>query len=49
MKNVKGKEDFPLTLSWLSGQPPEEPLADSNTGVTTPSDMNTPSFQQTQV
>ncbi|XP_045170283.2 dnaJ homolog subfamily C member 17-like [Mercenaria mercenaria] len=24
--NVKGKEDFPLTLSWLSGQPPEDRL-----------------------
>ncbi|XP_060559846.1 dnaJ homolog subfamily C member 17-like [Ruditapes philippinarum] len=34
VRNVKGKEDFPLTLSWLSGQPPEERLGNHNNEAT---------------
>ena len=27
VNTVSGKEEFPLTLSWLSGQPPEDRLS----------------------
>ena len=49
VRNVKGKEDFPLTLSWLSGQPPEGRLDNeddrtTNIGQNSTASTDVPTF-----
>ena len=38
MENVSGKDEFPLTLTWLSGSPPKDrssgPVSGTNTSAT---------------
>lgn len=51
VKNITGKLEFPLTLTWLSGQPPEDRLGshgNSASGVkeTTSGDASFSTFPQ---
>lgn len=44
MKNVTGKPDFPLTVTWLSGQPPEDRLGDHGGKDSAQREQTFPSF-----
>lgn len=44
MKNVTGKPDFPLTVTWLSGQLPEDRLGDHGGKDSAPREQTFPSF-----